>query len=119
MFLNENMVHEQQSLPWTIMRSSMDVVHGRMIMRCPWTMIKYSWMTQPSIQWTDKRATLRKLQHVGTVNKPMIITLDSLSSSFPSTVATSIAVEEVISVLIGFRESWGSYWANNHPKVSI
>ena len=46
----------------------------------PWTMIKNPWMSESSIQWTDERATLRKLQHVGAVNKPMIIALDSLSS---------------------------------------
>ena len=34
-----------------------EVVHGR----CPWTVIKNSWMIQPSLQWTDERATLRKI----------------------------------------------------------
>ena len=58
--------------PWTTSLSSMD--------SCPWTMIKNSWMIEPSIQWTDERATLWKIQHVGAVNKPMIIALDSLSS---------------------------------------
>ena len=33
-----------------------EVVHGR----CPLTIIKNPWMIQPSIQWTDKRATLGK-----------------------------------------------------------
>ena len=34
-----------------------EVVHGR----CPWTMIKNPWMIESSIQWTKKRATLRKI----------------------------------------------------------
>ena len=34
-----------------------EVVHGR----CPWTVIKNPWMIQPSIQWMDERATLRKI----------------------------------------------------------
>ena len=34
-----------------------EVVHGR----CPWTMIKKPWMIQPSIQWMDKCAILRKI----------------------------------------------------------
>ena len=71
------------------MKSPMDdneVVHGRY----PWiddneverprTMIKNPWMSEPSIQWTDECATLRKIQHVGAVNKPMIIALNSSSS---------------------------------------
>ena len=53
-----------------------EVVHGR----CPWTMIKKPWMIQPSIQWMDKCATLRKIRHIGAVNKPMIIALSSSSS---------------------------------------
>ena len=53
-----------------------EVVHGH----CPWMVIKNPWMIQPSIQWTDERATLRKIRHVGTVNKPMIIALNPLSS---------------------------------------
>ena len=28
-------------------------------------------------------------------------------------------IKVVMSGLIGFHESWGSYWANNHPKISI
>ena len=59
--------------PWM---DNNEVVHGR----CPWTMIKNPWMIQLSIQWTDERATLRKIQHVKAVNKPMIIALNSLSS---------------------------------------
>ena len=59
--------------PWT---DDNEVVYGC----CPWTMIRNPWMTEPSIQWTDKRATLGKLQHFGAVNKPMIIALDSASS---------------------------------------
>ena len=53
-----------------------EVVHGR----SPWTMIKKPWMIQPSIQWMDERATLRKIRHVGMVNKPMIIALNSSGS---------------------------------------
>ena len=53
-----------------------EVVHGH----CPWMVIKNPWMIQPSIQWTDERATLRKIRHVGTVNKPMIIALNPSSS---------------------------------------
>ena len=53
-----------------------EVVHGRH----PWTVMKNPWMIQTSIQWTDKRATLRKIRHVGAVNKPMIIVLNSSSS---------------------------------------
>ena len=53
-----------------------EVVHGH----CSWTMIKNPWMTEPSIQWMDEYATLRKLRHVGAVNKLMIIALDSSSS---------------------------------------
>ena len=53
-----------------------EVVHGR----CPLTMIKNPWMIQPSIQWMDECATLRKIQNVGAVNKPMIIALSSSSS---------------------------------------
>ena len=53
-----------------------EVVHGH----CPWMVIKNPWMIQPSIQWTDERATLRKIRHVGTVNKLMIIALNPLSS---------------------------------------
>ena len=59
--------------PWT---DDNEVVYGR----CPWTMIRNPWMTEPSIQWTDERATLGKLRHFGAVNKPMIIALDSASS---------------------------------------
>ena len=43
-------------------------------------MIKNPWMIQPSIQWMDECATLRKIRHVGAVNKPMIVALNSLSS---------------------------------------
>ena len=50
-----------------------EVVHGQ-------TMIRNPWITEPSIQWTDERATLGKLQHFGAVNKLMIIALDSSSS---------------------------------------
>ena len=53
-----------------------EVVHGC----CPWTVIEKPWMIQPSIQWTNKRATLRKVRHVRAVNKPMIIALNSVSS---------------------------------------
>ena len=53
-----------------------EVVYGR----CPWTMIRNPWMTEPSVQWTDERATLGKLRHFGMVNKPMIIALNSSSS---------------------------------------
>ena len=53
-----------------------EVVHGR----CPWPMIRNPWMTEPSIQWTDEHATLEKLRHFGTVNKPMIIALNFSSS---------------------------------------
>ena len=53
-----------------------EVVHGH----CPWMVIKNPWMIQPSIQWTVERATLRKIRHVGTVNKPMIIALNPSSS---------------------------------------
>ena len=35
MFLNKNMVYNRRGLPWTIIRSSVDVVHG-------WTIIKSS-----------------------------------------------------------------------------
>ena len=59
--------------PWT---DDNEVFHGR----SPWTMIKNSWMTKLSIQWTDERATLGKLRPFGTVNKPIIITLNSSSS---------------------------------------
>ena len=47
-----------------------EVVHGQ----------RKPWMIQPSIQWTNKRATLRKVRHVRAVNKPMIIALNSVSS---------------------------------------
>ena len=53
-----------------------EVAHGR----CPWTMIKNPWMIQLSIQWMDECAILRKIRHVGAVNKPMIIALSSSSS---------------------------------------
>ena len=59
--------------PWM---DNNEVVHGR----CPWTVIEKPWMIQPSIQWTNKRATLRKVRHVRAVNKPMIIALNSVSS---------------------------------------
>ena len=59
--------------PWM---DNNEVVHGR----CPWTVIEKPWMIQPSIQWTNKRATLRKVRHVKAVNKPMIIALNSVSS---------------------------------------
>ena len=60
------------------------VVRGR----CPWMddnevvhgQHQKPWMIQPSIQWMDECATLRKIQHVGAVNKPMIIALNSSSS---------------------------------------
>ena len=59
------------------------VIHGFLIIvhgRCPWTMIRNPWMTEPSVQWMDERATLGKLRHFGMVNKPMIIALNSSSS---------------------------------------
>ena len=51
------------------------------------------WTIPSSIQRTDEHATLRKIRHVGAVD---------LHQRF-------LAVEEVISELIGFREPWGSY----------
>ena len=48
---------------WTIMKSSMDD--------------DQKWMIQLSIQWTDERATLGKIQHVGAVDKSMTIALNS------------------------------------------
>ena len=38
------------------------------------------WTIQSSIQWTDERATLGKIRHVGAVDKSMTIALDSSSS---------------------------------------
>ena len=68
---DNEVVHDR--CPWT---DDNEVVHER----SPWTMIKNPWMTEPSIQWTDERATLGKLRHFGTVNKPIIIALNSSSS---------------------------------------
>ena len=52
-----------------------EVVHGR----CPWTISKnHGGFNRPYSGWMC--ATLRKIQHVGAVNKPMIIALNSVSS---------------------------------------
>ena len=67
------------------MRSPLDdnkVIRGR----CPWMddnevdNDQKPWMIQPSIQWMDECATLRKIRHVEAVNKPMIIALNFSSS---------------------------------------
>ena len=38
------------------------------------------WTIQSSIQWMDEHATLGKIQHVGEVDKPITIALNSSSS---------------------------------------
>ena len=71
-FLDDNKV-VRGHCPWM---DDNEVAHGR----CPWTMIKKPWMIQLSIQWMDECAILRKIRHVGAVNKPMIIALNSSGS---------------------------------------
>ena len=60
--MDDNKVVRGRS-PWM---DDNEVVHGR----CPQTMIKNPWMIQPSIQWTDERATLGKSDMFGELINP-------------------------------------------------
>ena len=65
---------------WTIMKSSMDVAHGR------WSK-SHEWFNRPCSGWTNVQH-LGKSDMIGTVNKPLIIALSSLSSWPPLAVSS-------------------------------
>ena len=80
--LDQNMVYSWRGPPWTIIRSSVEFVY-RLQWSRPWTTSmddNEEWTIQSSIQRTDEQATLGKIRHDRTVDKPMTIAQSSSSS---------------------------------------
>ena len=88
--LDKNMVYSWRGPPWTIIRSSVEVVY-RLQWSRPWTLSMdddEKWTIQSSIQRTDEHAILGKIRHVGAVDKPITVAPNSSSSWSPLAVSS-------------------------------